>query len=101
VNKLKLHLDELAVESFDTSGVDKEEGTVMAEQCSCNGTCPVTACATCPNTCAYTCDDATCPACPTCAASCNGTCAGATCYDTCGASCWDTCRPRDCIDYQQ
>ena len=95
MNKLKLHLDDLAVESFDTCDREKEKGTVVGEQCSCNGTCPLTVCATCANTCddatcAYTCDDATCPA------SCNGTCGGASCWETCGGTCWDSCRPRDC-----
>jgi hypothetical protein len=101
VNKLKLHLEDLGVESFDTTTVKKEKGTVFGEQCTCYTQCTCPGCPTCYNTCAYTCDDQTCPACPTCAASCNGTCAGATCYDTCGASCWDTCRPRECVDYQQ
>lgn len=100
MNKLKLDLEELGVESFDTQGGVKERGTVVGEQqCSCVGTCYWQA--TCAATCAYTCDDQTCPACPTCAASCNGTCEGNTCWDSCGASCWDSCRPRDCIDYQQ
>ncbi len=97
----KLRLDDLSVESFDTTTVKKEKGTVFGEQCTCYTQCTCPGCPTCDNTCAYTCDDQTCPACPTCAASCNGTCDGATCYDTCGASCWDSCRPRECIDYQQ
>ncbi|HEY0016230.1 MAG TPA: hypothetical protein VGC13_07920 [Longimicrobium sp.] len=103
MKKLKLQLDDLGVESFDTTCTVREKGTVVGEQgtCTCNTQCTCPGCPTCYNTCAYTCDDATCPACPTCAASCNGTCVGATCYDTCGASCYDSCRPRDCIDYQQ
>ena len=86
--KLKLHLDDLEVESFDTRGVEKEKGTVVGEQCSCGGTCYPQA--TCPGTCAYTCDDPTCPyTCDdaTCANSCDGTCAGATCF----TRCIDTC----------
>jgi hypothetical protein len=92
VNKLKLQLDDLGVESFDTTCVVQEKGTVMGEQvaCTCYTQCTCPGCPTCVNTCAatcaYTCDDYTC------AASCGG---------SCGASCWDTCRPRDCIDYQQ
>lgn len=87
MNKLKLHLDDLAVESFDTVQVEKEKGTVMGEQCSCYGTCPPAA--TCGTTCPYTCDDATC------ANTCDDeTCVG-TCQ-TCSPSCWDTCRPRLC-----
>jgi hypothetical protein len=93
MNKLKLCLDDLAVESFDTERMQQEKGTVVGEACSCAGTCPGQA------TCDYTCDDATCPyTCDddTCAASCNGTCAGATCYETCGRTCWDTCG-RTCL----
>lgn len=94
MNKLKLSLESLAIESFDTTRTAREKGTVVAEQnqCTCLTQCTCPGCPTCYNTCEYTCDDATCPACPTCAASCNGTCQGATCYDTCGVSCFDTCR---------
>jgi hypothetical protein len=106
MKKLRLELDSLAVESFDTAAAQKPKGTVFGEQCTCNTmcaqqTCP--GCPTCDNTCAYTCDDATCPACPTCAASCNGSCE-ATCYGTCGEytcafTCEETCRPRLCGYY--
>lgn len=95
MEKLKLHLDELSVESFDTSCNLKDKGTVVGEQNT--NTCP--GCPTCAATCAYTCDDATCPNCPTCAASCNGTCAGNTCWDSCGRTCWDTCGI-GCIEVQ-
>ena len=83
MNKLTLHLDDLAVESFDTVRMDKARGTVVGAQCTCPGaaTCDYTCDdATCPNTCADTCDDATCV----------GSCL------TCSPSCWDTCRPRVC-----
>jgi hypothetical protein len=85
--KLKLNLDQLSVDTFETTTVEKKKGTVFGEQCtcwtrcgqntcpgcptcdaSCNGTC-VNSCA---HTCAYTCDDASCAG--TCGASCNGTC---------------------------
>jgi hypothetical protein len=95
MNKLKLQLDALSVESFDTSCQARENGTVLGEQAT--NTCP--GCPTCAATCAYTCDDATCPNCPTCAASCNGTCAGNTCWDSCGRTCWDSCGGT-CIDIQ-
>jgi hypothetical protein len=95
MEKLKLQLDNLSVESFDTTCEAKGHGTVRGEQAT--NTCP--GCPTCAATCAYTCDDATCPQCPTCAASCNGTCAGATCFDSCGRTCWDTCGI-GCIDHQ-
>jgi hypothetical protein len=69
--KLKLHLEDLAVDSFDTSASDTAKGTVFGEQCTCYTQC-------------------TCPGCPTCYASCNGTC-DASCNGTCGASCNGTC----------
>jgi hypothetical protein len=105
MNKLKLNLDELAVESFDTTRSEKTRGTVVGEQCTCYtycDTCP--GCPTCDNTCAYTCDDATCPACPTCNASCNGTCDYCESYDYCGtqydATCngYGTCGRYPCAD---
>jgi hypothetical protein len=72
--KLKLNLEQLTVDSFDTTATQKERGTVFGEQCTCYTQCTCPGCpscdATCPNTCAYTCDD------NTCLASCNGTCGG-------------------------
>ena len=94
--KLKLRLDDLAVESFDTTAVRQEKGTVFGEQCTCQTVCSCPGCPSCDPTCAYTCDDATCPACPTCGATCANTCDDPTCYETCGFSCWDSCRPRQC-----
>ena len=84
-SKLKLNLEALTVDTFDTSAQKGEKGTVFGEACTCwtqcgQNTCP--GCLTCDHTCANTCDDATC------AGSCNGTC-GATCF-TCGFSCYDT-----------
>ncbi len=70
--KLKLNLEDLSVDSFDTVGVEKRKGTVFGEQCTCYTQC-------------------TCPGCPTCDASCNGTCGG-TCENTCVNTCDDaTC----------
>jgi hypothetical protein len=105
--KLKLNLEQLSVESFDTTSVEKQRGTVVGEQCTCwtrcgQNTCP--GCPTCDNTCAYTCDDATCPACPTCAASCNGTCDcpddtyDYSCYytDCCGSIYQSACNGMHC-----
>jgi hypothetical protein len=72
MNKLKLNLEELAVESFATTPEPRSEGgTVFGQQCTCYTQC-------------------TCPGCPTCDASCNGTCGG-TCGATCDASCNGTC----------
>ena len=61
--KLKLNLDDLTVDSFDTTLTEKSKGTVFGEQCTCPTAC-------------------TCPGCPTCDASCNGTC-GASYNGTC------------------
>jgi hypothetical protein len=72
--KLKLNLEQLTVDSFDTSASEKPRGTVFGEQCTCYTNC-------------------TCPGCPTCDASCNGTCGGTcagSCYGTCDATC-NTC----------
>ena len=89
MNKLKLQLEDLLVDSFDTTPVQKEKGTVFGEQCTCYTNCTCPGCpscdATCPATCAYTCDDA----------SCAGSC-GASCYGSCDYSCdctngGDTC----------
>lgn len=72
MNKLKLKLDELAVDTFDTTPVEKQNGTVYGEQCTCYTVC-------------------TCPGCPTCDVSCNGTCDDAyTCASTCNGE-W-TCQ---------
>jgi hypothetical protein len=75
MQKLKLCLDDLQVDTFQTTAAPREKGTVFGEQCTCYTQC-------------------TCPGCPTCDASCNGTCnasCNGTCDDTCGASCNDTC----------
>jgi hypothetical protein len=91
-SKLKLNLDDLTVDSFDTTLSERPKGTVFGEQCTCytNCTCPgcPTCDGTCPNTCAYTCDDV----------SCNGTCNCGT-DNTCGYSCYHTdcgCLPPTC-----
>jgi hypothetical protein len=95
--KLKLNLEQLTVDSFDTTTVQKSKGTVFGEQCTCwtqcgQNTCPgcPTCDATCGNTCVNTCDDPSCAG--SCDASCYGTCAGNTCLNTC----YETCRPRLC-----
>ena len=101
-SKLSLNLDQLSVESFDTTATRRPRGTVFGEQCTCYTNCTCPGCPTCDATCNYTCDDATCPNCPTCAASCNGTCNAATC-NTCAYSCYETdcgCPPGggSCLD---
>jgi hypothetical protein len=101
-SKLKLNLDQLAVDSFDTTVTERPKGTVFGEQCTCytNCTCPgcPTCDATCPATCAFTCDD------PSCAGTCNCpdqtydyTCEGCTMYDaTCRG--YGTCGIYPCKD---
>lgn len=88
MNKLKLHLDALAVESFDTCAADRDKGTVVGEElCTCQTVCTCPGCPSCDATCAQTCDDYTC------AHSCNGSCdpacvtASPSCWDTCGRTC--------------
>ena len=80
--KLKLQLEDLMIDSFDTTAAKKERGTVFGEQCTC-----------------WTyCGQNTCPGCPTCNNSCGGSCeysCNGTCPDTCGASCWGTCEAQD------
>jgi hypothetical protein len=91
--KLTLNLEDLSVDSFDTTATQKAKGTVFGEQCTCYTNCTCPGCPTCDATCNYTCDDATCPNCPTCAASCNGTCNCPT-NNTCGYSCnYSECCP--------
>lgn len=38
-SKLKLNVDQLAVDSFKTSAAPKEKGTVLGHDCSCIGAC--------------------------------------------------------------
>ena len=71
MKKLALRLEDLRIDSFSTTPVEKEKGTVFGEQCTCYTNC-------------------TCPGCPTCYASCGGTC-DASCNGSCGASCGGTC----------
>lgn len=76
MSKLKLRLDDLLVESFGTTAVDRARGTVFGEeqtdheQYTCAGFAA--------------CGDPTCGCSVTCPASCNGTCTlcteGRTCY---------------------
>jgi hypothetical protein len=81
--KLKLNLDQLAVDSFDTTKTEAKTGTVFGEQCTCYTNC------TCPG--CYTCD-ASCNG--TCGASCNGTCYENTC--ACTDTQYDTCNRYNC-----
>lgn len=74
MKKLRLQLDDLLVDSFQTTAAKKEKGTIFGQECTCYTNC-------------------TCPGCPTCAASCNGTCNGScngTCY-SCDYTCDESC----------
>ncbi len=83
MNKLKLTLESLAVESFDTTASQKARGTVFGEQCTCYTVCTCPGCPSCDATCAYTCDDV----------SCAGTCGhGNSCQGSCAMSC-------ECTDF--
>jgi hypothetical protein len=74
--KLRLNLDQLDVDSFDTSASATAKGTVFGEQCTCYTNC-------------------TCPGCPTC----NHTqCGQQTCENTCDDSCWGSCDDYSCWD---
>lgn len=79
--KLKLNLEQLSVDSFDTTDGGNTRGTVIGEQCTC-----------------WTyCGQNTCPGCPTCDASCNGTCGAATCGNSCYGTCYEaTCNGASC-----
>jgi hypothetical protein len=87
--KLKLNLDQLSVDSFDTTKPEAKTGTVFGEQCTCYTNCTCPGCYTCDASCNGTCG-------ATCDASCNGTC-GATCDASCNGTCYDyTCNRYDC-----
>ena len=85
-SKLKLNLDDLTVESFDTSRRPEKRGTVFGEQCTCYTNCTCPGCPTCDASCGDTCD-------PSCAATCLYTCDDVSCLggDTCGETCDDYC----------
>lgn len=51
MNKLKLQLDDLRVDSFDTTPAEKERGTVLGAQCTCYTQCTCPGCDTCDETC--------------------------------------------------
>jgi hypothetical protein len=87
--KLKLNLDELTVDSFDTTRPAAKQGTVFGEQCTCYTNCTCPGCPTCYASCNGTCGG-------TCEASCNGTCAGGTCDASCNGTCAGSCYQTDC-----
>jgi hypothetical protein len=93
--KLTLNLEDLSVDSFDTTA-GNAKGTVFGEQCTCPTACTCPGCPTCA-TCGATCED-TCP--ETCVNTCNDATCAAWCTDTdygCGPG--DSCMLTDCGPY--
>jgi hypothetical protein len=78
--KLRLQLDELAVESFQIAFSTTRDGTVFGKEDSdyTDGTCAGY------NTCDASCDGS-------CNGTCFETCGGSTCDGTCGFSCPQSC----------
>jgi hypothetical protein len=89
MRKLRLDLDQLTVDTFDTSTTAKEKGTVFGEQCTCNTYCGQNTCPGCP-----TCDNTACNQ-NTCFVSCEScvSCGGSCFYTECGDSSMGTCDP--------
>lgn len=88
MNKLRLHLEDLAVESFDTvRGRQAERGTVRGNDACCCCCCPC--CCTGAVSCGGTCDPSVCNgSCVTCDAS--------ACYGSCEWTCDYSCDPNIC-----
>jgi hypothetical protein len=84
MKKLRLGLDQLTVDSFDTSTAIPEKGTVFGEQCTCDTACTCPGCATCDHT---QCNQETC----------NGTCYTDIDHATCNGS--YTCNPTAYFKY--
>jgi hypothetical protein len=81
MRKIKLQLESLAVESFQTLAAEQAAGTVVGQQRGTNVSCP----ASCINS------ACTCPGITDCGgATCEGSCAGYTC------SCYCTLEPTFC-----
>ncbi len=85
MKKMKLSLDDLKVESFQTTpeSAAQKKGTVFGYI-----TQDLTLCQECPtNTCGNTCQG------PTCEGTCDNTCQGPTCEGTCGEATCGQCAP--------
>jgi len=78
--KLKLRLEDLEVDAFQTTSASDKQGTVWGQQCTCDTAC-------------------TCPGSPSCDATCDE---GLSCFPTCHVSCATcdyfnpTCYPVNC-----
>lgn len=91
--KLTLNLDDLAVDTFDTTTAGNAKGTVFGEQCTCYTHCDT--CPGCPScdpscvaTCLYTCDDVSCLGGDTCGYTCDDYCAVSRKYTNCNDVCY-------------
>jgi hypothetical protein len=80
MKKLRLQLEDLQIDSFQTTSPEKPKGTVFGEQCTCYTQCTCPGCPTCDASCNGTCD-----------ASCNGSCDGCSGDPSCFGSCDETC----------
>lgn len=89
MKKLTLALEDLRIDSFDTTPAAREKGTVVGQQYY---TLYETHC---PSFCLEYGGGGTCAGLPTCAATCAQTCPQTcddlTCAETCGRSCYGTC----------
>ena len=90
MKKLRLHLEDIRIDSFSTTEVRTQKGTIYGEQCTCYTACTCPGCPSCDASCGGTCD-----------VSCNGTCGEASCADSCNGTCdactWDpSCGGNSC-----
>jgi hypothetical protein len=82
--KLKLRLEDLEVDAFQTTSASSERGTVWGQQCTCHTAC-------------------TCPGSPSCDETCDE---GLSCFPTCQVSCATcdylnpTCFPVNCHTFK-
>jgi hypothetical protein len=79
VKKLKLQLNDLRIETFDTTSATGQKGTVLGEQCTCQTQC------SCPGA--------------TCDWSCENSCPDASCFESCAWTCGAACGSRHTCDY--
>jgi hypothetical protein len=88
IMKLKLDLNALAVDSFDTTRVESPAGTVFGEEqeCTCLTACTGPGCLTCGETCADSCNGTCFPDCPR-----------ETKYETCLYTCGTNSYCADCM----
>src|ERR1044072_8240282 len=91
MKKFRLQLDDLLIDSFSTTTVRREKGTVFGEQCTCPTACSCPGCPTCDESCNGGCG-------PPCSVSCNGPC-DYSCGGTCDYYCGGTVNDATCNNY--